>query len=50
MQNYYRVGCLTGSSISIPTGGKVVYILFFSDPTFSLLLMGFVEYDDDDND
>ncbi|MFS8003311.1 hypothetical protein Hanom_Chr13g01212521 [Helianthus anomalus] len=46
MQNYYRVGGLTGSSLSIPTG----YILPSSDPTFALLLVGFTEYDDDDDD
>ncbi|MFS7940778.1 hypothetical protein Hanom_Chr05g00468371 [Helianthus anomalus] len=51
MQNYHRAGCLTGSSLSIPTGrGKVVYILPSSDPTLALLLVGFTEYDDDDDD
>ncbi|MFS7984520.1 hypothetical protein Hanom_Chr11g00987401 [Helianthus anomalus] len=51
MQNYYRVGGLIGSSLSIPTGrGKAVYILPSSDPTFALLLVGFTEYDDDDDD
>ncbi|MFS7993706.1 hypothetical protein Hanom_Chr12g01097251 [Helianthus anomalus] len=40
MQNYYRAGGLTGSSLSILMGrGKVVYILRFSDPTFALLLV-----------
>ncbi|MFS7958177.1 hypothetical protein Hanom_Chr07g00675141 [Helianthus anomalus] len=50
MQNYYRAGGLIGSSLSIPTGrGKAVYILPSSDPTFALLLVGFTEYDDDDD-
>ncbi|MFS8023477.1 hypothetical protein Hanom_Chr16g01451921 [Helianthus anomalus] len=44
MQNYYRAGGLTGSSLFIYTGrGKAVYILPSSDPTFALLLMGFTE-------
>ncbi|MFS7899148.1 hypothetical protein Hanom_Chr14g01269131 [Helianthus anomalus] len=51
MQNYYRVGGLTGSSLSIPMGRcKVVYILPSLDPTLALLLVGFIEYDDDDDD
>ncbi|MFS8024296.1 hypothetical protein Hanom_Chr16g01461571 [Helianthus anomalus] len=48
MQNYSRVGSLTGNSLSTPTGrGKVVYVLPFSDPTFALLLMRFTKYEDD---
>ncbi|KAJ0544944.1 hypothetical protein HanIR_Chr08g0344111 [Helianthus annuus] len=50
MQNYYRAGGLIGSRLSIPTGrGKAVYILPSSDRTFALLLVGFTEYDDDDD-
>ena len=40
MQNYYRVGGLTESSL---------YILLSSDPTLALLFVGFTEYDDDDD-
>ncbi|MFS7924670.1 hypothetical protein Hanom_Chr03g00275411 [Helianthus anomalus] len=51
MQNYYRVGGLTGSNLSIPTGrAKTVYILPSSNSTFVSLLLGFIEYDDDDDD
>ncbi|MFS7934179.1 hypothetical protein Hanom_Chr05g00388561 [Helianthus anomalus] len=49
MQNYNRVGCLIGSSLSILTGrGKAIYISPSSDPTLVLLLVGYTEYDDDD--
>ncbi|MFS7990944.1 hypothetical protein Hanom_Chr12g01064921 [Helianthus anomalus] len=51
MQNYYRAGGLTGSSLSILQGrGKAFYILTSLDPTLALLLVGFTEYDDDDDD
>ncbi|KAJ0823343.1 hypothetical protein HanPSC8_Chr16g0742611 [Helianthus annuus] len=50
MQNYNRAKGLTGSSLSILRGrGKAVYILPSSDPTLVLLLVGFTEYDDDDD-
>ncbi|MFS7993558.1 hypothetical protein Hanom_Chr12g01095551 [Helianthus anomalus] len=49
MQNYYRAGGLTGSSLSILTGsGKAVYTLRSSNPTFVLLSVGFTDYDDDE--
>ncbi|KAJ0567922.1 hypothetical protein HanIR_Chr06g0290321 [Helianthus annuus] len=42
MQNYYRAGGLTGSSLSIPMGrGKAVYILPSLEPTLALLLVGY---------
>ncbi|MFS8029504.1 hypothetical protein Hanom_Chr16g01523071 [Helianthus anomalus] len=51
MQNYYQAEGLSGNSLSSPTGrGKVVYILHYSDPTLALLLIGFTEYDDDDDE
>ncbi|MFS8013422.1 hypothetical protein Hanom_Chr14g01332781 [Helianthus anomalus] len=51
MQNYNRVGGLTGSSLSILWGrDKAVYILPSADPTLALLLVGFIKYDDDDDD
>ncbi|MFS8019985.1 hypothetical protein Hanom_Chr15g01410261 [Helianthus anomalus] len=51
MQNYNLAGDLTGSNLSILRGrGKAVYILPLSDPTLALLLAGFDEYDDDNDD
>ncbi|MFS7962932.1 hypothetical protein Hanom_Chr08g00732271 [Helianthus anomalus] len=50
MQNYYRVGgSLEVASLFLLGRGKVVYILPSSDPTLALLLVGFTEYDDDDD-
>ncbi|MFS7904354.1 hypothetical protein Hanom_Chr01g00035061 [Helianthus anomalus] len=48
MQNYYRAG---GSHWKQPLRGrvKVVYILPSSDLTLALLLVGYTEYDDDDD-
>ncbi|MFS7891575.1 hypothetical protein Hanom_Chr04g00315461 [Helianthus anomalus] len=46
MHNYYRVGGLTGSILSIESE---VYILHSADPTLALLLMRFTKYDDDDD-
>ncbi|MFS7958794.1 hypothetical protein Hanom_Chr08g00682881 [Helianthus anomalus] len=41
---------LTESNLSILQGrGKVVYILPSSDPTLTLLLVGFTEYDDNND-
>ncbi|MFS7970410.1 hypothetical protein Hanom_Chr09g00820671 [Helianthus anomalus] len=49
MQNYYRAGVsLEAASLFLWGRGKVVYILPSSDPTLTLLLVGFTEYDDDD--
>ncbi|MFS7914877.1 hypothetical protein Hanom_Chr02g00158731 [Helianthus anomalus] len=49
MQNYYRAGVsLEAASLSLRGRGKVVYILPSIDPTFALLLIIFIEYDDDD--
>ncbi|MFS7935691.1 hypothetical protein Hanom_Chr05g00406571 [Helianthus anomalus] len=51
MQNYNQAGGLTGSSLSILRGrGKAVHILPSLDPTLALLLVGFTEYDDDDDE
>ncbi|MFS8003604.1 hypothetical protein Hanom_Chr13g01215881 [Helianthus anomalus] len=51
MQNYYRTGGLTeAASLFLRARGIAVYILPFSDPTLALLLVGFTEYDDDDDD
>ncbi|MFS7983662.1 hypothetical protein Hanom_Chr11g00977141 [Helianthus anomalus] len=50
MQNYYRAGIsLEATSLFLWGRGKVVYILPSSDPTLALLLVGFTEYDDDDD-
>ncbi|MFS7937566.1 hypothetical protein Hanom_Chr05g00429141 [Helianthus anomalus] len=50
MQNYNRAEGLIGSSLSIPTGrGKFVYISPSSDPTLTLLLVGYTKYNDDDD-
>ncbi|MFS7960899.1 hypothetical protein Hanom_Chr08g00708451 [Helianthus anomalus] len=39
---------LKAASLFLLGRGKVVYILPSSDPTLALLLVGFTEYDDDD--
>ncbi|MFS7951571.1 hypothetical protein Hanom_Chr07g00596741 [Helianthus anomalus] len=40
---------LKAASIFLRGKGEVVYILPFSELTLALLLVGFTEYDDDDN-
>ncbi|MFS7888385.1 hypothetical protein Hanom_Chr00s000001g01594381 [Helianthus anomalus] len=51
MQDYYRAGVsLEAASLFIQGRGKAVYILPSSDPIFALLLVGFNDYDDDNND
>ncbi|MFS8005356.1 hypothetical protein Hanom_Chr13g01236361 [Helianthus anomalus] len=50
MQNYYRVGVsLEAASLFLWGKGKVVYISPSSNSTFALLLVGFIDYDDDDH-
>ncbi|MFS7902124.1 hypothetical protein Hanom_Chr01g00007561 [Helianthus anomalus] len=41
---------LEAVSLFLRCRGKVVYILSSSDPILALLLVGFTEYDDDDDD
>ncbi|KAJ0449185.1 putative alcohol O-acetyltransferase [Helianthus annuus] len=41
---------LEAASLFLRGRGKAVYILHSSDPTLALLLVGFTEYDDDDDD
>ncbi|MFS8034177.1 hypothetical protein Hanom_Chr17g01578181 [Helianthus anomalus] len=41
---------LEAASLFLQVRGKVVYIIPSSDPTLTLLLVGFTEYDDDDDD
>ncbi|MFS7950003.1 hypothetical protein Hanom_Chr06g00578231 [Helianthus anomalus] len=49
MKNYYRARVsLEVVSLFIRSRGKTVYILHYSDFIFVLLLVGFIEYDDDD--
>ncbi|MFS7902960.1 hypothetical protein Hanom_Chr01g00017931 [Helianthus anomalus] len=48
MQNYSRVG-VSLEAASLFLLGKVVYILPSLHPTLALLLVGFSEYDYDDN-
>ncbi|MFS7961525.1 hypothetical protein Hanom_Chr08g00716161 [Helianthus anomalus] len=51
MQNYHRVGVsLEAASLFLQGRGKTVYILPSSDPTLSLLLVRFNEYDDDEDE
>ncbi|MFS7999691.1 hypothetical protein Hanom_Chr12g01169391 [Helianthus anomalus] len=51
MQNYYRAGLsLEAVSLFLRGRDKVVYVLPSSDPTLALLLVGFTEYDDDNDD
>ncbi|KAJ0933809.1 hypothetical protein HanRHA438_Chr03g0100361 [Helianthus annuus] len=40
---------LEAASLLLQDRSKVVYILPFSNPTLALLLVGFTEYDDDDD-
>ena len=40
---------LEAASLFLRGRGKAVYILPSSDPTLALLLVGFTEYDDDDD-
>ncbi|MFS7955996.1 hypothetical protein Hanom_Chr07g00649381 [Helianthus anomalus] len=40
---------LEAASLFLPGRGKAVYILPSLDPTLALLLVGFTEYDDDDD-
>ncbi|MFS7952476.1 hypothetical protein Hanom_Chr07g00607371 [Helianthus anomalus] len=48
MQNYYRAGVsLKATSLFLRGSGKVVYILPSSDPTLALILVRFIEYDDE---
>ncbi|MFS7891814.1 hypothetical protein Hanom_Chr00s000387g01641611 [Helianthus anomalus] len=50
MQNYYRAGVsLEAASLFLQGRSEVVYILPSSDSTLALLLVGFTEYDDDDD-
>ncbi|MFS7997766.1 hypothetical protein Hanom_Chr12g01145811 [Helianthus anomalus] len=49
MQNYNQAGVsLEAAFLFLRGRGKVVYISPSSDPTLALLLMGYTEYDDDD--
>ncbi|MFS8008036.1 hypothetical protein Hanom_Chr14g01267961 [Helianthus anomalus] len=41
---------LEAASLVLWGRGKDVYILPFSDPTLTLILVVFTEYDDDDDD
>ncbi|MFS8031394.1 hypothetical protein Hanom_Chr17g01545431 [Helianthus anomalus] len=41
---------LEAASLFLRCRGKVVYILPYSNHTLALLLVGFTEYDDDDDD
>ncbi|KAJ0936439.1 hypothetical protein HanRHA438_Chr03g0131061 [Helianthus annuus] len=41
---------LEAASLFLQGRGKAVYTLPSSDPTLALLLVGFTEYDDDDDD
>ncbi|MFS7908576.1 hypothetical protein Hanom_Chr01g00084791 [Helianthus anomalus] len=46
MQNYYRAGgLLEAASLFLRCRGKTVYILPFLDPTLTLLLVRFTEYE-----
>ncbi|MFS8029337.1 hypothetical protein Hanom_Chr16g01521161 [Helianthus anomalus] len=52
MQNYYQAEpgvSPEATSLFLRGRGKAVYILPSSDPTLALLLVGFTEYDDDDD-
>ncbi|MFS7970291.1 hypothetical protein Hanom_Chr09g00819291 [Helianthus anomalus] len=50
MQNYYRARVSQeAASLFLQSRDNVVYILPSLDPTLNLLLMGFTEYNDDDD-